>query len=172
MIETFALVLSKPVSVDEVRLALSANIPPERLQIEADSERLGFEASVFAASVETTADPHWPCTVCVWVCPLDLGLGEYPDLRVAIELCRRLACDALCGNQPFLTGLDPHDPYYSIAYIDGSWFLASTAGTRLMGPYSNGKEKFAGDASVRLLHRLEIPADTLRLSLHYSSKKI
>jgi hypothetical protein len=93
----------------------------------------------------------------VLVCRVECGLGPYPDLRIAAGLWERFGADALCGTNPFAGELDPHDPYWSLACVGGQWYLASTAGTRLMGPYTDGTREFVGDEAVRLVRPVAVP---------------
>ena len=79
------------------------------------------------------------------------------ELRVAVGLRERFGADALCGTCPFAGELDPYDPYWSLAYINDRWYLASTAGTRLMGPYSDGVREFPGDEAVKLVRPVAVP---------------
>lgn len=157
MNESFDIVLPRAASPEEIRLALSSSVPSESLRVQASAVELTFEPNIFSATVDATADPLWPCAVFVWVCPSELGMGKHPELRVAFELCYALKCDALCGVQSFVEGIDPRDPYYSTAYVDGNWYLASTVGTPLMGPHTDGTKSFSGDASIRLVRLLNIP---------------
>lgn len=168
MSESFDIVLSKQISPAELMAALSTIIPRERLEVEGDIEELTYEPSIFAARIEQTHDPLWPCVVSTIICPHDLGLGEYPDLRVAIELWHLLACNALCGTYPFIENIDPHAPYYSFALVDGCWYLASTAGTVLMGPYSDEKNTFPGDKPVHLIRQIELPANFATVFTRYA----
>jgi hypothetical protein len=85
-------------------------------------------------------------------------LGPFPDVRIAERLWQRFATNSLCDVYPFAGDLDPHDPYWSLACIEGRWYLASTCGTRLMGPYTEGASKIPGDDKVRLIRPVTVPA--------------
>lgn len=61
------------------------------------------------------------------------------------------------GTYPFAGELDPDDPYWSLACIKGRWYLVSTEGMRLMGPYTDGVEEFLGDEMVRLVRPVSLP---------------
>jgi hypothetical protein len=159
MSESFDIVLSRHTSPEEMLLALSSVIPLERLRVQESVERVEFDPEAFSATVDTTADPLWPRSICVWVCPNDLGLGSYPELRIATALCHVLKCNALCGVPSFIEDVDSRDPYYSLALLDGSWHLVSTAGTPLMGPYTDGKVTFPGDAAIRFVRLINLPAN-------------
>ncbi|OPC77049.1 hypothetical protein B4N89_41485 [Embleya scabrispora] len=110
------------------------------------------------ASLEPTHDPAWPLGLVVHVYEFDLG--PYPDLRLAEHIATRLGTDVLCGVDPSLADVDPWDPYYALALVDGRWHLASTAGSRLMGPYTvcdvDGVREEPGDEPVRLLRRIGV----------------
>lgn len=159
MTESFEIVLSKAASAQEIRLALASSVPDEKLDIQTGVEDLAFESNVLSATIDKTADSLWPCVVSIWICPDDLGLGEYPEIQIATRLCQALNCNALSFGEvsAFVESIDPRDPYYSLALVDGGWYLASTAGTPLMGPYTDGTRSFPGDATVRLVRPIDIP---------------
>jgi hypothetical protein len=43
-----------------------------------------------------------------------------------------------------------------VAFVGGSWYLADTAGTKLMGPYTDGTKEYAGDREVQLIAPLDL----------------
>jgi hypothetical protein len=92
------------------------------------------------------------------ICADECGLGDFPDIRFADWLYRRLEIDSLCSTYDFAGDLDPCDPYWSLACIGGKWFLVSTSGTALMGPYTDGNRTIPGDEKVRIIRPVEIPA--------------
>jgi hypothetical protein len=156
--ESFDIVLSKVLTPDDLVTALTELIPPDmRVDVRRDLTDLSAEPGAVWALVGGTDDPAWPCILSVLVCRPECGLGPYPDLRLAAHLGARFGADALCGTYPFVGELDPHDPYWSLAYIRGRWYLASTCGTRLMGPYTDGSREFPGDESVRLVRPVALP---------------
>jgi hypothetical protein len=159
--ESFDIVLSKPLTPGDIAAAFADLIPAGlRVDVRLDMAELPDEPGAVWALVRSTDDPAWPCILNVLACRHDSGLGPYPDLRVAAKLAERFGADALCGTYPFVGKLDPHDPYWSLAYISGKWYLASTAGTRLMGPYTDGIREFPGDKAVRLVRPVSVP-DTM-----------
>lgn len=159
MTKSFDIVLSKAASAQEIRLALTLVVPNEKLDIQSGVEDLVFESNVLSATIDKTADFLWPCLVSIWICPDDLGLGEHPAIRITSGLCQAINCNALWFGEvsAFVEGIDPHDPYYSLANVDGEWYLASTAGTPLMGPYTDGTRSIPGDASVSLVRPIKVP---------------
>ncbi len=93
--------------------------------------------------------------------PDNSRLGKYPDLRLAEALSIRFGVKLLCDTNGLIPGLDPHDPYWSLAHVDGNWYLADTYDTRLMGPYTDGTTTFPGDQKVRLKQRVELPGEDI-----------
>jgi hypothetical protein len=77
-------------------------------------------------------------------------LGAYPDLRVAEYLYTYFGCNVLCGTYPFVGDLDPYDPYWSTAYVEGQWYLADTVDTLLMCEET-------GTGAVKLVRSISIP---------------
>lgn len=84
-------------------------------------------------------------------------LGPYPDLRIAAKLWKKFGANSLCGTYPFVGDLDPHDPYWSLACVGGQWYLASTCGTRLMGPYTDAVREYPGEDTIRLVRPIVVP---------------
>jgi hypothetical protein len=156
--ESFNIVLSKPLTPDALAAALTELIPPGlRVDVRRDVADLPDEPGAVWATVDSTDDSAWPCVLNVHVCRAECRLGPYPDLRVAARLWERFGTDALCGTYPFAGELDPHDPYWSLACVGGQWYLASTCGTSLMGPYTDGVRKFPGEEAVRLVRPVAVP---------------
>ncbi|VTR99439.1 hypothetical protein [Tuwongella immobilis] len=155
---SFDIMLSKPLAPDDLAAALADLIPPSlRVDVRWDIADLIDEPGALWALVGDTHDPAWPRVLSVLVCREECGLGPYPDLRVAVRLWERFGADALCGTYPFAGERDPNDPYWSLACIGGRWYLASTCGTRLMGPYTDGTRVFPGDEAVRLVRPVAVP---------------
>jgi len=156
--ESFDIMLSKPLTPDDIAAALADLLPAGlRVDVQPDMAELPDEPGTIWALAGGTDDPAWPCVLNVLVCGDECGLGSYPDLRVAARLCERFGTDALCGTYPFAGELDPHDPYWSLACVGGQWYLASTSGTRLMGPYTDGVRQFPGEEAVRLVRPVVVP---------------
>jgi hypothetical protein len=161
MSESFDIVLSKLLGPDELAVALACLITPGlRVDVRRDIGDLPEAPGAIWAVVGTTEDQAWPCVLNVLACSEECGLGPYPDLRIAVKLWDQFGTNSLCGTYPFAGDLDPYDPYWSLACISGQWFLASTAGTRLMGPYTDGIREFPGDEIVRLVRPVAIPDTT------------
>lgn len=157
--QTFHLVLSKSLRPDDVAKTLAEIVPPGlRIDIGQEISDLPDEAGAIWALVCSTDDPDWPCVLNFLVYADECGLGPCPDLRIADWLFHRLGINSLCGTYDLAGKLDPYDPYWSLACVGGNWFLASTCGTVLMGPYTDGVQSFSGDEKVRLIRPVEIPA--------------
>ena len=148
---SFNIVLSRLLGPDDLATAIG-ELAPEglRIDIRSDVADLPERLGAFWAVVGSSDDPAWPCVLDVFGCGNELGLGSFPDLRVASHLCERFGVDALCGTYPFVGALDPHDPYWSLARIKGCWYLASTVDTRLMDERTTGE--------IQLIREIEVPA--------------
>ena len=150
----FSITVSRPLAVAEVVAAFVALTPPGlQLVVQPPGADVPDDMGSLWASLEPTEDPAWPLGLVVHVYECDLG--PYPDLRLAEHLGEQFGTDVLCGVDPSLVDVDPHDPYYALALVGGRWYLASTAGTRLMGPYTvcgaDGLRNEPGDAPVELI---------------------
>ncbi|MEU0407698.1 hypothetical protein ABZ307_07680 [Streptomyces griseorubiginosus] len=157
----FSLTVSRPLSVAEVVAAFVALAPSGlRLVVQPPGADVPDDMGSLWAVLEPTEDPAWPLGLVVHVHECDLG--PYPDLRLAEHLGERFGMDVLCGVDASLVEVDPHDPYYALALVGGSWYLASTAGTRLMGPYTvcdaGDLRNEPGDEPVKLLRPVVVHA--------------
>jgi hypothetical protein len=110
-------------------------------------------------SLTETNDPDWPCNLEFYKFPNASCLGNWPDVVLASVLRAAFGVDALLDPHEFIPELDPADPYWFLGYIGGRWYLVSTAGTPLMGSYTDGSHEFQGDAKVRFVREVEIPDD-------------
>lgn len=159
MSKTFDIVLSRLLTPKETVNALEEMLPLGlRIDVGHEMSDLPDEPGAIWALITSTDDPEWPCVFNCLVCADECDLGPFPDLRVADRLFRHLGVNCLCGTYEFAGDLYPYDPYWSLACVSGKWFLASTSGTVLMGPYTDGIQSFPGDKKVRLIHSVELPA--------------
>jgi len=150
MTDMFTVAVSRPLAVGDVVAMFAELIPPGLpIVVQAAGADVPDDVGSLWARLEPTEDPVWPLDLVMWVHECDLG--PYPDLRVAELLAERFGVDVLCGVDPAVVDVDPHDPFYSLALIGGRWYLASTAGTRLMGPYTDGIREEPGDEPVKLI---------------------
>jgi hypothetical protein len=158
MTASFDIILSKTLGPSQLTNALTSMIPSGlRVDVRPRIADLPDEPGTIWAVIDETEDSKWPCVVSVLACRDECGLGPYPDLRIAEQLWKQFGIDSLCGTYPFVGDFDPFDPYWSLACIGGEWHLASTSGTRLMGPYTDGIRCFPGSAAVRLVRSVSVP---------------
>jgi hypothetical protein len=144
MSASFNILLSRPLGEAEIVAALRDLLPDEStIDVAAKMSELPDEPRSIWALVETSEDPNWPCVFNCMVCRDECGLGTYPDLKIAVQLYRRLGVDAVCGVYDF-AGVDSCDPYWQLAHIGGRWFLASL-----------------GTEAIRLERPIDIPAEAL-----------
>lgn len=156
--KSFSIVLSKRLALDDLVAVIADLVTPgSRIDVRSSWADLPDDPGGVWAAVESTDDPGWPSVLNVLVCHDGYGLGPYPDLRLAARLWERFGADSLCGTYPFAGDPDPNDPYWSLACVGGRWYLASTGGTRLMGPYTDGARSFPGGSPVRLVRPIVAP---------------
>jgi hypothetical protein len=160
--ESFEIVFSKVLSPTDFSGALAELLPPGlRIDVKQEIGELPDNPGAIWAVVGSTNDPNWPCLLECLVCSNECGLGQYPDLRIADFLSRRLEVDSICSTCEFVGGLDPQDPFWSLACVGGTWYLADTFGTGLMGPYTDGAKTFPGSNKVRLIRPVEFPKERI-----------
>jgi hypothetical protein len=152
--ETFSITLSKVLTKEDL-VATFHRIIPAGLKIDVlPASGTPDEIGSIWAWLAETSDPAWPCIINV-VYGCECQLGAYADLYLAEYLFRYFGCHALAETHPFVGDLDPHDPYWSMAYVDGQWYLADTVYTPLMNPDLDGEE--SGNKAVRLVRPITIP---------------
>lgn len=157
MSESFDIIFSKVLTPEDITAILSEKMPRHlRIDVGREMADLPGEPGSVWGLVESTNDPDWPCVFSCMVYQEDCGFGPYPDLRIASWLYQQ-GVDSLCGTYEFAGMLDPHDPYWSLACIGGRWYLASTAGTRLMGPYTDGTSESIGNDKIQIERPIELP---------------
>ena len=155
----FSITVSRALTVAEVAATFMELIPPGlQLVVQPPGADVPDNTGRLWASLEPTDDPAWPLGLVVHVCECDLG--PYPDLRLAEHIGERFDVDVLCGVDPSLVDVDPQDPYYRLALVGGRWYLASTAYTRLMGPYltrdADGFREELGNEPVKLIRPIVV----------------
>ncbi|MGV9778732.1 hypothetical protein [Streptosporangium sp. NPDC003464] len=153
----FSITVSRALTVADVVATFVELIPPGlQLVVQPDDADIPDKMGDLWIRLVGNEDPAWPLSLDV-LGGYDCGLGPYPDLRVAEHMGERHGVDVLCGVDPSLVDVDPQDPYYRLALVGGRWYLASTAGTRLMGPYTvcdtDGFRKEPGEESVKLIRQ-------------------
>jgi hypothetical protein len=118
---------------------------------------------------DLTVESHLPCEVALaWFELAATGIASWPfhiDFRVAPALpdaspqgyvllaetlSRAASADSLCLAQDYVAGLDPADPFWSLAYVGSFWFLADDSG---LDPSPD--EAKGGSAPVRLYGPME-----------------
>ena len=77
-----------------------------------------------------------------------LGLGVYPEIKLALLLKRIKNIDSLVSHYDLILGIDPQDPFWCIAYEEGCWFLSSTVDSLL--EFEDGKPGVRKVAAVDL----------------------
>jgi hypothetical protein len=68
--------------------------------------------------------PGWPIGISFLAVPEAEHREPEPYVLLAEALYAILHIDSVCFAQDYVGGLDPHDPYWSLAYWKGFWYLA------------------------------------------------
>ncbi|MFI5532015.1 hypothetical protein ACIA8O_26125 [Kitasatospora sp. NPDC051853] len=152
----FSITVSRALGVADVRATFEESVRPGlRTVVELDGGGPPDLTGDLWVGLVVTTDPAWPLSLDVLGAD-DCGLGPHPDLRVAERLAECHGVDVLCGVDPAFVDVDPQDPYYRLALVGGRWYLASTAGTRLAGPYAAPDEDGFRDDPVELIRQVEM----------------
>jgi hypothetical protein len=157
MTQSFDIVTSGTISAALMLSHLESLLPDCKVVVTQGEEDTPDQFPVVWVRAVATSDPDWPCMLRFFAFPSESRLGPYPDLRLAEALSAWFGVQSLCDTHGLVPGLDPHDPYWFLAWADGSWHLADAGDTPLMGPYTDGTRTFPGDQKVRLKQRVELP---------------
>jgi hypothetical protein len=157
--ECFDIVTSGAIPAEPLGRHLASVLPGREVVVTQGVEEVPEPFPAVWVRVVGTADPDWPCMLQFYAFPGDSPLGRHPDLRLAEALAGWFGVRSLCDTHGLVPGLDPHDPYWFLAWADGGWHLADVSGTPLMGPYTDGTNTFPGDQKVRLKQRVGTPRD-------------
>jgi len=68
--------------------------------------------------------PGWPLSISFLAVPEAEHREPEPYVLLAEALYAVHHIDSVCFAQDYVGGLDPHDPYWSLAYWKGQWYLA------------------------------------------------
>jgi len=158
--ECFDIVVSRVVSTEELERLLSELLPGCEVGVTRRGEAVPEEFPAVLVTLGETNDPDWPCVLEFTAFPDDSPLGECPDLRLAEYLSPRLGVSSLCDPAGLVPGLDPCDPYWFLARVEGRWYLADASNSPLMGPYTDGTTTFRGDQPIRLKHEVELSSES------------
>ena len=145
-VSVFELVASSRLERDELVAAIkhvSGGLHAQRFTDESFNATVGFD-------FHDSHDPKWPTVVCVSTDrpPLSLDIGP---LLLAEYLWHHKWINSITDTCGLIADLDPQDPYWALAYVDGQWYFADTFGIALDGLYDNGNAKIAEFSDLKLL---------------------
>lgn len=107
--------------------------------------------------VNTPDNKTWMSAIDFHFFPDNISSSAFPQIQLTEQISKILNCNCICSNlTKIVSGLDEHDPYWTIAYVKQQWYFADTANMKLMGPYTDGINVTAGDAELNLLYKLDL----------------
>lgn len=156
MSKCFEIVVSEMV-VPQIVEALLSGLLPDTSIVVTNGPEVPHPFPDVWVRLDTTNDAAWPSVLQFVSFPDRTQLGPYPDLVIAEHLLRRQGANSLCGvSDALVNGLDSHDPYWYLAFVNGEWYLADACNAPLMGTYTDGTTTFVGSEQVRLVRKLEL----------------
>ena len=114
----------------------------------------GSPCDVWFEIQETADTERWKYNVNFYVLPAHGALGKYPDIKLSEIFYQTYQWNCLIDTNYLFENMDYLDPYWAVALVNGRWYLADTAKTKLMGPYMDGNEEYAGEREVQLISPL------------------
>lgn len=148
----FEITLDKEIEKSELNSVI-LNIEP-LAKICNDVLNCDAESNVLAET-SSTNDSKWSCRVTI-TSKFNSLCSETAPIDFVQTVHRILGLNCIMYNCEFVSGLDPQDPYWCFAYIDGVWYFASTAGMPLMGSYFGAYSSFAGSSDIKLLKSVDL----------------
>ena len=125
----YDITLSRIISEEEVRQAITLFDPTiESISVDDYSANCWFE-------INQTNDKKWPCSIMAFA-DNDSFWTKTVDIDFAELLFDKFKLNSIVFNMcELISGIDPQDPYWCLALINGDWYFADTSGMKLMGPY-------------------------------------
>lgn len=157
----FEIVLSREISDIELRQTLLLLVPTAIVK---SIHEYDFSKSTVSYDIKPTNDPEWPCCINIYTSLIPLSLETGP-IELAEILFREFSINSIIDTCGIVSGIDPQDPFWCLAHIDGGWHFADTCGMPLDGPYTDGKNEITGWNDISLLHPLDL---TNRVNKKYS----
>ena len=111
--------------------------------------------SAVVTSIAKTNDAEWPTLACIHSQLDSLCSGTAP-ISFANSVQDVLGANCITDTCGLVDGLDPDDPYWCLANINGKWHFGSTCGMPLDGPFTDGRETTAGFGKLKLLKQVEM----------------
>lgn len=131
MTTTLEFLITRLLSDAEVALFITAALPEYDAANISASEAWNNQTITY--SVQESEDPErWVCLLDLYNFPTHSRYGEFAEIKLAEQLCKRFRADVIVSTNKIVSGLDLHDPYWCLALIDGTWHFASSAESRFM----------------------------------------
>jgi hypothetical protein len=143
----YNITLSRIISEEELRQAITL-FDPNVGSISTDdySANCWFEIKLYD-------DEKWPCGISIWAANGLLSF-ENVDIDFAKLLFNEFKINSIVFNRcELISGLDPQDPFWCLALINGDWYFADTSGMELHGSYSEENPKY-NDISLIATNKL------------------
>ena len=151
MSQMFTLILSKSLDAADVESVLTQHLPGLHIIVLRSGAHFPDEIGDVLVQLNPTLDPNWPLALDFLISPDASPRVPRPTFRLAEAISQETASDVLTDLNGLFPELDPHDPYWWLAYVSGLWHLADAANTPLMGSYTDGIRSFPGDGILKLV---------------------
>ncbi|MEZ5944883.1 MAG: hypothetical protein R3C18_26160 [Planctomycetaceae bacterium] len=160
----FELIASDNVLPDQIATVIADLCPGLTIALlDSDTEN----ADVYF-SLTKTDDVDWPVLIYISTLhpPLSFDTGA---VTFAEALHEKLKLDCITDTCGLVFGLDPHDPYWALAHINGQWHFASTCGMAIDGPYMDGETEVAEICKIKLLSEIDLTSPRPKM---YSAESV
>lgn len=125
--------------------------------------------------LETPDTKEWATVIHFHCFPETERIGPFAPIRITEQISKQFNCDCLCDGEwlnSLISNMDVTDPYTTLAFMNGKWFFADTAGMKLTGPYFNGEAEITGDEAIQLISQLDLSTPTCNMYNYPDIKQI
>jgi hypothetical protein len=151
----YEITLSRVISEEELRQAITLFDPT----IDTISTDDDYSANCWFEII-LKEDKKWPCRIGVFA-----GNGilscENVDIDFAELLFNEFKINSIVFNMcELISGLDPQDPFWCLALINGDWYFADTSGMELHGSYCEEKPEYN---DISLLQQIDLSSRSVNM---------
>lgn len=116
--------------------------------------------------LETPDTKDWASVIRFQYFPEMESIGPFAPIQITEQIGKQFNCDCLCDGEwlnSLISNMDATDPYTTLAFINGKWFFAETAGMKLTGSYFNEEAEITSDEAIQLFSQLDLSTPTCNM---------
>lgn len=123
--------ITRMLSASEVAQLVAEAIPGYQAVDIFSSEE--WSSQTITYSVHESEDlERWVCLLSLYNFPENSKYDDFVEIALAEQLYEKFSVNVIIATNDIVSGLDPYDPYWCLALVDGVWYFASSAESRFM----------------------------------------